>query len=78
MSEVLPVNVIDPIEAPKAAPEAVKVTETPKISPAQDLRDIQALIVNGVFMGNMAPAVSKAYTLLEKMAQEIEKNAQVK
>ena len=44
----------------------------PKASPAQDLRDIQGLLVNGIFPGQVAPAVVKAYQLLEKMSLEIE------
>lgn len=72
MSEALPTGVVDAEEVKK---EPVKVVEAPKPSPAQDLRDIQALIVNSIFQGNMAPAVTKAYTILEKMCQEIEKTA---
>ncbi len=41
-------------------------------SPAQDLRDIQQLLVAGVFQGNMAPAVIRAFQFLEKMAVQIE------
>jgi hypothetical protein len=51
--------------------------EKPKVSPAQDLRNIQALIVNGIFPGNVAPEVVKAYKLLEDMAQVVEKAADV-
>jgi hypothetical protein len=51
------------------------VAEKPKVSPAQDLRNIQALIVNGIFPGNVAPEVVKAYQLLEQMALVIEKDA---
>lgn len=50
-----------PVSAPKQAP-----------SPAQDLRDIQMLLVQGIFPGQVAPAVVKAYQLLEKMAVQIE------
>lgn len=50
-------------------------TEKPKVSPAQDLRNIQALIVNGIFPGNVAPEVVKAYKLLEDMALVVEKAA---
>lgn len=46
-----------------------------KPSPAQDLRDIQALVVTGIYPGNMAPAVVKAYQLLEAMAREVEGKA---
>jgi hypothetical protein len=51
------------------------VAEKPKVSPAQDLRNIQALIVNGIFPGNVAPEVVKAYQLLEQMALVVEKEA---
>lgn len=61
------------VDAPKetvdnSAPEAPKNTP----SPAQDLRDIQGLLVNGIFPGQVAPTVVKAYQILEKMAQQIE------
>jgi hypothetical protein len=58
---------VTPVEAPKA-PEVVK-------SPAADLRDIQALLANGIYPGNVAPAIVKAYQLLEKMAVEVEASA---
>ncbi len=57
-------------------PEAVQNnTPAPKPSPAQDLRDLQALVVTGIYPGNMAPAVVKAYQLLEAMARDIESRA---
>lgn len=62
-------------DAPK---ETVNNTEAPKPSPAQDLRDIQMLIVAGMFPGNVSPQVVKAYQLLEKMAQQIEADAKTK
>jgi hypothetical protein len=49
--------------------------EAPKVSPAKDLREIQALIANGIFPGNVAPSVVKAYNLLEQMAMVVEKEA---
>lgn len=49
--------------------------EAPKPGPAQDLRAIQALIVNGIFPGNVAPQVVKAFELLEHMAQQVEREA---
>jgi hypothetical protein len=49
--------------------------EKPKDSPAKDLREIQALLVNGTFPGNVAPQVVKAYHLLDQMCQQIEKEA---
>jgi hypothetical protein len=66
-----------------ASSEPVTVTEkeTPvntdvkKVSPAQDLRNIQALLAGGLFPGNYAPQVTMAYQLLEKMASQIEMEA---
>ena len=55
--------------------QAEKVADVPKVSPAKDLREIQALIANGIFPGNVAPSVVKAYNLLEQMAQVVEKAA---
>lgn len=55
-------------------------TETPKpvvVSPAQDLRDIQYLLLNGIFPGNVAPSVVKSYHLLEQMAVQVEAVAKV-
>jgi hypothetical protein len=59
--------------------EAVNVSENKtqentdkKPSPAQDLRDIQMLLISGIFPGNMAPSVVKAYQLLEQMAKAVE------
>jgi len=46
--------------------------EPPKESPAKDLREIQALIVNGIFPGNIAPQVVKAFHLLESMCKVVE------
>jgi hypothetical protein len=66
--EETPVVVDAEVVGPKA-PEATKV------SPAKDLRNIQSLIANGIFIGNLAPEVVKAYNLLELMAAEVEKNA---
>lgn len=49
--------------------------ESPKESPAKDLREIQALLVNGIYPGNSAPAVVKAFHLLEAMAVQVENAA---
>lgn len=51
--------------------EVVK-QEAPKAGPAQDLREIQALLVNGIFPGNVAPQVVKAFHLLDQMCSKIE------
>lgn len=76
MSEVTtaPEVVITPLESNPSAsqPQAVAASEAPKVSPAQELRDIQSLLVGGIFPGNMAPAVIKAFNLLDKMSVEIE------
>lgn len=63
-----------PVETQAEAPKA-EASSTSKVSPAQELRDIQQLVVCGIFPGNMAPAVVKAYQTLDKMCLEIEKNA---
>jgi hypothetical protein len=65
-------GVIDAVDGPATAGP---VNATPKVSPAHDLREIQALIANGIFPGNVAPSVVKAYNLLEQMAQVVEKAA---
>ncbi len=69
MSEATPVIETPSKEEAKEAP-AAKVA-----SPAQDLRDIQGLLVMGIFPGQMAPAVVKAYQILEHMAQKVETEA---
>lgn len=56
------------VEAPKAEAPA-------PVSPAKDIREIQALIANGIFPGNVAPSIVKAYNLLEQMALVVEKGA---
>lgn len=58
-----------PSEGPKTAP-------IHKPSPAQDLRDIQMLLVQGIFPGQVAPAVVKAYSVLEQMAKQVEADAE--
>ncbi len=55
-----------------------KQENKPKASPAQDLRDIQYLLLNGIFPGNVAPAVVKAYQLLENMAKQVEASSESK
>jgi hypothetical protein len=59
------------VESAAPAPEA-KVSPTPEVSPAQDLKEIQNLLVCGIFPGQMAPSVVKAYSLLQKMVENIE------
>jgi hypothetical protein len=56
------------IRAPSPAAEA----PVSKPSPAADLREIQNLLVNGIFPGQVAPSIVKSFQLLEKMAQQIE------
>lgn len=55
-----------------------KQESKPKASPAQELRDIQYLLLNGIFPGNVAPAVVKAYQLLDKMAVQVEASVESK
>lgn len=63
-----------PVESKeKAAPAPSK-----QASPAQELRDIQYLLLNGIFPGNVAPAVVKSYQLLETMAKNIEDSSVAK
>lgn len=53
-----------------------KVPEAPVVrGPAADIRDIQALLVNGIYPGQVAPQVVKSFQLLEQMAVEVEKAA---
>ena len=79
MDEVTNTAVADnPIVENTPVPEAPKPlindsVASPAISPAQDLRDIQALLVNGIFPGNVAPQIVKAFQMLEQMAQMVEK-----
>jgi hypothetical protein len=69
-----------------ASEQAVPVSEKPtennapaaKPSPAQDLRNIQMLLVSGIFPGNVAPQVVAAYNMLEQMAKKVEADAQAK
>lgn len=49
--------------------------EAPKESPAKDLREIQTLLTNGIFPGNVAPAIVRAFNLLENMAQVVERES---
>jgi hypothetical protein len=62
-------------DTPVAEMKAEEPKTEVKESPAKDIREIQYLLVNGIFPGNVAPQVVKAYQLLDKMAVEIEKNA---
>lgn len=58
----------------KAEIKAEIKAEAPKVeSPAKDIREIQGLLVSGIYPGNVAPAIMRAYQLLEAMAQQIEK-----
>jgi len=70
------VETVAKTEPVAVAPEKTAVnTEAKKPSPAQDLRDIQALLVSGIFPGNFAPQIVKAYQTLEQMAQKVEQAA---
>lgn len=67
-------------EAPVSpATDSTPSAATPsKVSPAQDLRDIQMLLVGGIYPGNMAPMVVKAYNMLEVMAKQVEASVESK
>lgn len=61
-----------------STPVVEKVADAPvapKPSPAQDLRDIQNLLLGGMFPGQVSPQVVKSFSLLETMAREIEAKA---
>jgi len=63
-------------QAVVAQPVEVKAPTTEaKPGPAQEIRDIQMLLVSGIFPGNMAPAVVKGYQHLDRMAAKIEADA---
>ena len=49
--------------------------QPPAVSPAQDLRNLQMLLVSGIFPGNVAPQIVQGYKLLDDMAAKIEKEA---
>jgi len=72
MTQESPVIDANSSESTVKEKETVNNIEKKAPSPAADLRDIQALLVSGVYQGNMAPAVVKAYQLLEKMALTVE------
>ena len=66
-------------EAPVSpATDQPSAATQPKASPAQDLRDIQMLLVSGIFPGNAAPAIVKAYSMLEQMAKQVEASVESK
>lgn len=65
-------------EAPSPSAAPVAPAEVKQVSPAQDLRDIQMLLVGGIFPGNMAPMVVKAYNMLEAMAKQVEASVESK
>lgn len=69
-----PVVDVTPLETKAEASQvdaATQPTAAP-VSPAKDLRDLQQLLVLGIFPGNMAPAVVKGYQLLDHMCSKIE------
>jgi hypothetical protein len=71
-----PVVVAPELTQTNTTPDTAKNTpEVPKLGPAQDLRNIQTLLVMGQFPGQAAPEVCKAYQLLEAMAKKIEEGA---
>lgn len=66
-----------PVESTAEAPKAeASAPAQPVRGPAHDLREIQNLLLGGIFPGNVAPAVITAYKLLDDMAKRIEDDAQ--
>ena len=63
---------------PSESKETAVPVESKKASPAQDLRDIQNLLLMGIYPGNVAPAVVKGYQLLEQMAKQVEASSEPK
>lgn len=67
-----------PIRKEEVIPvQEVVQAQTPKEekSPAQDLKEIQNLLVMGIYPGNMAPAICKAHALLQHMVDKVELDA---
>jgi hypothetical protein len=62
------------VEAPPSvvAPVVAAPAQRP-VGPADDIREIQMLLVRGQFPGEVAPMVVKGFQFLDKLAQEIEK-----
>jgi hypothetical protein len=65
---VSPATENTPLESNPGAPQA-------NPGPAAELRNIQMLLVNGLFPGAMSPQVAKSFHLLEQMALKLEKEA---
>jgi len=76
--EETPVNTAEQGKTEAVKPSPAQVEGPTQVSPAQDLRNIQQLIVLGVFPGQCAPEIVKAYLLLEDMCLKIEKTAATK
>jgi predicted sugar kinase len=70
MSDSIPDVDAKPVESKEKA-----LPEQKKPGPADEIRAIQMLIVNGIYPGNVAPQVVQAYKLLEDIAQKVEKEA---
>ncbi len=68
---------INNTDIPEASPEQKAAVDEAKrpVSPAQDLRDIQNLLVVGTFPGAAAPQIVKSYNLLDQMALQVEADA---
>lgn len=75
MSEATTVQEAEIVNADVSNVNETTKPEPQKESPAKDLREIQALLVNGIFPGNVAPQVVKAFHLLDQMCLTIEKAA---
>jgi hypothetical protein len=74
-TEALPVEEKITQDNTQDAQTKTQAGTSPVKSPAQALRNIQQLLVMGIFPGQAAPEICKAYQLLENMAQKVENDA---
>lgn len=56
-------------------PAQTEALEKRQPGPADELRQIQMLLINGIFPGNVAPQVVKGYQYLDALAAKIEAEA---
>lgn len=78
MSEAtqVPEVVNPPVESKvEAVPAPVQGQTQRPVGPADDLREIQMLLVRGQFPGEVAPMVVKGFQFLDKLASTIEASA---
>jgi hypothetical protein len=64
-----------PVASPVASQPVPTPSSQPKVGPADDLREIQMLLVRGMFPGEVAPMVVKGFQFLDKLATTIEASA---